>query len=82
MIRENRQLTYEENVEQFESLLDLYLTDPSVVGKPRPTGEGMNDDELDDALLKVAIVKAAGGDVQKAIDDAWVLFNDEFPTGH
>ena len=82
MIRENGPLTYEENLEHFKFLLNLYLSDPSVLGKPRPTGEGMMDDEIDDAVLKVAIVQAAGGDVQKAIDDAWVIFNDAFPTGH
>ncbi len=82
MIREDRTPTYEENVEHFEFLLNLYLTEPTILQKPRPTGEGMNDEKLDDAVLQVAIVQAAGGDVQKAIDDAWVIFNDEIPSDH
>lgn len=80
-IWEDGKPTHEENVDRFKYLLNLYLTKEDILQKPLPTGNSITE-ELDYALGQVAEAVAANQNPQQAVDNAWVVFYDTFPSGH
>jgi hypothetical protein len=74
---ENGPLTYKQALEVFTSQLKHTIEEGPIYS----SCGGLNNGYIEYALQKITEAKKAGEDLQPAIDNAWVVFNNEYPIG-
>ena len=72
---EPNNIKHKDMVELFRHLVGVYSN-----GELAATTDGISDG-TDAALSDVYEAATTGGDVQSAVDAAWVAFYNEFPSG-
>lgn len=79
MIIEEGGYTYKQALAHFQRVLEYFKTSEAVLTGAFPTNQGFSD-ELDAALWKIAGARIDGVPLQPFIDNAWVIFQELFPS--